>query len=232
VPEWLQAGMASYFDTPHGSLYPGLGLPSWSHLVSFKHYLKKNRLGTSHEMFLKTISNQFFLDAQQAAEDHKADADKPPVVQEGFEMARGTAWALVYFLLDKKKTAQLLQFTHELNHLPRDLELDERTLQACFGRAFNLIDAKDPRRLDPVKSRAFASEWFDYMMQVELEVPQARQILTDYRYPPAKRKASPQSNQPGAAPGVVGPNVNPNVAPGLNPAPNVKPPMPKRNGAG
>lgn len=230
VPEWVQSGMASYFDTPHGALYPGVGLPSWTHLVSFRHFLKSNRLGTSHEMFLRTISNQFFLDALRTADEYKDQEEqaKSKQLKEELEMARATAWALVYFVMDRRKTSQLLQFTQELNQLPRDLELDERTLQACFGRAFNLIDAKDPRRLDPTKSRAFAAEWFDHMMQVELEVPQARQMFTDYRYPPAKRKAAAQSNQPGAAPGVIAPGAAPgaipNIAPGLNP----KAPMKKR----
>src|SRR5438874_11352157 len=76
------------------------------------------------------------------------------------DIARGTAWALVYYLLQNKKLPQLLQYTQELANLPRDLELDERALQACFAKAFGLADAKDPRRLDQRKAFEFASGWF------------------------------------------------------------------------
>ncbi|MCI0680884.1 MAG: DUF1570 domain-containing protein [Gemmataceae bacterium] len=230
VPEWVQSGMASYFDTPHGALYPGVGLPSWSNLVSFKYFLRKNRLGGEpYDIMLRTISNQYFLEAQRTAEDERDDLDKDKSnkLKEEQDMARGTAWALVYYLMDQKKTSQLLQFTQELNNLPRDLELDSRTLQACFGRALNLLDAKDPRRLDPVKARTFANDWIDHMTRVNLEVPQAMQLFTDYRYPPAKRKSSGPSNQPsGIGPGPAGigpgaaPMINPNAPPGLNPPRN------------
>lgn len=225
VPEWVQSGMASYFDTPHGSLYPGVGLPSWSNLISFKYFRRKDRLGGSpHEAFLRTVSNKFFLDALRTADDLKdnVEKEKDNTLKEEQDIARGTAWALVYYLLDTKRLPQLLLFTQELGNLPRDLELDDRTLQACFGRAFNLMDAKDPRRLDPVKSRAFAGEWFEYMSQVTLEVPQAELIFTDYRYPPVKRKAAAQTNQPGAAPGIIGPGA----VPGINP----NPPLRKKGG--
>ena len=76
----------------------------------------------------------------------------------------------------------------------------------------------------------FASEWFEHMSQTSLEVPQAETIFTDYRYPPVKRKASAQSNQPGSVPGMIGPGaapVGPNV-PGLNPPKNA----PRKKGPG
>src|SRR5262249_16234062 len=38
TPEWIAEGLASYFETSPGALYRGIGLPSWSNLVSLKYF--------------------------------------------------------------------------------------------------------------------------------------------------------------------------------------------------
>jgi hypothetical protein len=223
VPEWAQFGLASYFDVPYGALYRGVGLPSWTNLISFKHYRRANKLGGSaYECLLRTISDRFFREAARAEEDFKENPDKEKKddkVKEHNDIARGSAWALTYYLLQEKKLPQLMKYMEEMNNLPRDLELDDRALQGCFARAFDLIDARDPRRLDPVKTTAFANAWFSFMLGVNLEVGDAEDVLTAYRFP-APRRATTQPNQ-------YNPGVNPMLPGGARPMlPNAAPPMP------
>lgn len=221
VPEWVQSGMAGYFDTPYGALYGGVGLPSWNNLISFKHYRKNNRLGGSpHEALVRTITDRFFRDAAGAMDEQKdADKDKKgDKAQESREIAQCTAWSLTYYLLQNKKLPQLLQYMQELQQMPRDLDLDDRALQACFAKAFGLSDAKDPRRLDPNRTQAFANAWFSWMSEVNLEIPQAEEELTKVRFPPARRPPA-KGNQPG----VPGLGPVPGGAPGVGPAPGGAP---------
>jgi hypothetical protein len=223
VPEWAQFGLASFFDTPHGALYTGVGLPSWSNLVAFKYFRKTNKLGTKSEALIRTISDRNFRDAAKFELEQKDVPEKDKKekqLQDKHDIARGTAWALAYYLLHEKKLPELARYTAELSNLPRDLELDEATLLGCFARAFGLSDAKDPRRLDPRKVSQFADAWFSFMDGVNLEVRDAEAILSDARYPIQRRPAA--SNQggfpAGVNPGIVPPGGNPGFAPpGVNP---------------
>jgi Protein of unknown function (DUF1570) len=222
VPEWAQFGLASYFDTPHGALYGGVGLPSWSNLVSFKYFRKTNKLGTKSETLIRTISDRYFRDAAKFELEQKDVPEKDKKekqLHDKQDIARGTAWALAYYLLHEKKLPELARYTAELSDLPRDLELDEAALQACFGKAFGLSDAKDPRRLDPRKVSQFADAWFGVMDGVNLEARDAEVILTDARYPaPARRPVGNTNNPNGLPQGFAPPGVNPGFAPpGVNP---------------
>jgi len=223
VPEWAQFGLASFFDTPHGALYTGVGLPSWSNLVAFKYFRKTNKLGTKSEALIRTISDRFFRDAAKFELEQKDVPEKDKKekqLQDKHDIARGTAWALAYYLLHEKKLPELARYSAELSNLPRDLELDQAALLACFARAFGLSDAKDPRRLDPRKTSQFADAWFTFMDGVHLEVPEVEGILSDARYPIQRRPAA-NNNQgfpPGVNPGFAPPGVNPGFAPpGVNP---------------
>ncbi len=200
VPEWIQSGMASYFDTPYCALYSGIGLPNWTNLVSFKHYRKqKDRLGKSpHERYdalISTITDKFFREAMQAEGDARdaseKDRDKKDEqAKQSQEIARSTAWALVYYLLDTKKMPQLLKYMEELNGLPRDLELNDEALKGCFARAFNLTDPKDARRMNKDAAERFANGWFSHMSEINLEVPQAEEEFVKLRYPERRRPAA------------------------------------------
>jgi hypothetical protein len=227
VPEWIQSGMASYLDTSYGALYNGVGLPSWSHLVAFKHFRRANKLGaTPYDALVNTISSKFFRDVLHAEEDQKDNLDgATQELKDANDIAHSTAWSLVYYIIqyEDKGIQKLMKYADELAKLPRDLDLDDRALQACFGRAFNLTDAKDPRRLDPEKGRVLANAWFNKMLGVTLEVIDAERELTAYRFPPpAKKKtATTPSGFPGAPMGFPG-GANPNLLPGANP--NAPPP--------
>lgn len=230
VPDWIHSGMASYLDTPYGALYNGVGLPSWSQLVAFKHFRRAGKLGaTPFDALLQTVTNKYFRDVARAEENQKDQLEKETQeLKNANDMAHSTAWALVFYIIqnEEKGLQKLLKYTEELANLPRDLELDERALQACFARAFQLTDAKDPRRLDPSKGATFANAWFNKMLGVHLEVPDAERELTAYRFPPAAKKKSGTTTTPFGPPmgGFPG-GANPNLLPGANPnAPPGAPP--------
>src|SRR5207245_7160123 len=104
---------------------------------------------SAYDALVQTISNKYFRDVMRAEEDQKDRLEQDTQeLKDAHDIAHCTAWSLVYYIIHKKDTAKLMQYTQELANLPRDLELDERTLQACFARAFNLTDARDSRRLD------------------------------------------------------------------------------------
>jgi len=229
VPEWVEFGMASFFDTPQGALYPGVALPSWSQLVAFKHFRKYNRLGGSAQAALTgTITNAFF---RQAREADGGDQDKGEKPSEQLEIARATAWSFVYYLGQNKRMSAMLRLGQELNQLPRDLDLDDATLQGCFARAFEMVDPKDPRKVDPARLKNLADAWFADLLAVNLEVPEVETMYLGRRaaasMPPRPRtqqnpNTPPGLLPPGAQPGLMppgaqpkGPNINPNLrAPG------------------
>jgi hypothetical protein len=205
VPDWAQFGLASFFDTPQGSLYGGVGLPSWSQLVAFKHYRKYNKLGgSSQATLMSTITDGFFRSAREAEDPAKEKTEKP---SEQLEIARATSWALVYYLAQNRRMGNLIRFGQELSQLPRDLDLDDRTLEACFARAFDMADAKDPRRLDPLKLRQLADAWFAEMQTVNLEVPDAEDIYLGARAAAETARPAQRRGPGGPAPGTLPPGA-------------------------
>ncbi|MCS7045722.1 MAG: DUF1570 domain-containing protein [Gemmataceae bacterium] len=235
VPEWIQTGLASYFDTPYGALFSGVGLPSWSHLIAFNYYRKdKERLGVSFEALMRTISDRYFRDLRMAEDDQRQVAnnkekqdDKGDAAKVQREVAQSSAWALTYYLLYNKKLPQLMRYLDEIAHLPRDLEIDDKVLQSCFGRAFDLMDRSNPRQLDLDRVRLFARDWYSFMDGVHLKVQAAEDYYRLVRYTPRK-KATNQFNQPGlgaggfAPPGGIGPGGI--APPGVGNPGNLPPP--------
>src|SRR5262249_16254188 len=143
VPDWLQYGLAGYFETPYGAPYPAGGLASWSNLVAFKFYRPK--LSSSREVLYNVLSDHYFHQAARSAaeaERHKENEKLAIKADEDWEKARCTAWALVYYLIQNKKFNNLLDYRRDIANLPRDLDLDAKKLEACFARAFGMSDPK------------------------------------------------------------------------------------------
>src|SRR6266446_1706389 len=65
--------------------------------------------------------------------------------------ARASAWALYYFLA-QRHLPRLRDYFKELSRQPRDMELDARTLEECFKRAFAGQDLY-----------ALANQWIQYL---------------------------------------------------------------------
>ena len=129
APDWVQYGFAGFLETPHYAFYTSVGLPSWSNLVQFKFYrdpvtAAKNvgatteqvklvsemkKLGSAEEVFHHVVTNAYFRQAYatMAKLADTKDKDKRSVLaeqaREEMQIARATAWALVYYLAKNRK---------------------------------------------------------------------------------------------------------------------------------
>src|SRR5262249_25696898 len=105
-------------------------------------------------------------------------------VRDSQDIAQSTAWALVYYLSLVGNARYLDQYARQLEDLPRDLELSDATLQACFAKAFNMQDARDPLRPDPAKVATLANDWFDQMENISLEHLELESFRSESRSAP------------------------------------------------
>lgn len=221
VPEWVLSGFASFFETPAEALYPGVGLPSWKHLISFKHFQKAGKFSKKSETLYDVVTDRSFekaLLAQNAWLDSKGDEKLARKAREAQEQARATAWALCYYLATTGKLDLLIRYGQELHQLPRDVDLSEKVLAGCFARAFNLSDARDARRPDAARQSAFASAWLKEMDDVHLEAPLVEQEYLRMREELANRKTpAPEPANPGGPPGFPGGVVPPGFPGGTPP---------------
>jgi hypothetical protein len=214
VPEWVLTGLASYFETPEMAVYPGVGLPSWSYLVSFRYFqndIKGGKLANSAEVLYNVVTDRYFAKARIASDKAQDLHDEKLIDQarEEWDLARCTAWALVYHLVSNGKINNLVRYGKELNDLPRDLDLSEQALQASAARAFGLGEDKNAGKLDMngrVKTRAV--EWFAQMKDLTLELPGIENFHLKLRADLAQPKKTPP---PSAAPGTGAPGFPPGI---------------------
>jgi hypothetical protein len=188
APEWVQDGLASYFETPLGAVYGSGGLPSWSNLVPFKHHKSKSS-GKAREVLMNVLSDHYFQVARAgSAEEEPGEPSEK--VQEDWERARATAWSFVYYLNREQKMDRLFRFIDELGQMPRDLELEPRVLEACFAKAFALGSLKNALKADPAKLQELGDSWFAGMETESLELPE---VEKEARRPhaPAPKKSGP-----------------------------------------
>jgi hypothetical protein len=162
LPEWLQYGLPSVWDTSKydpvlrsGAYWYGFGLPNWNHVVQYK-VLEADKQIEAGEMpaLLQAVLTDY--DFRLAAQN--------PRNPEMIARARTMSWALCHFLVHRHLDG-LERFSKELGALPRDLEFDRSVTLNCFARAFKLTDAKN--QLDDGKFRNFAKEWKAYMEIVQ-----------------------------------------------------------------
>jgi hypothetical protein len=170
APEWIQEGLASYFERPFGAVYGFGGLPSWSNLVAFKYNLDHG-LGKGRDILNNVITDHYFEMARDIAADYDPNNEKAADKEQvDWQRARATSWALVYYLINKGDMDKLLNYANEIAQMPRDLDLDERALEACFATAFGLSDANDRLNLNASLVQSFADTWIEFMRRVVLEV--------------------------------------------------------------
>ncbi len=119
VPEWLQFGWASFFETPKGSPWMTVGspsstlLPEYNYLSQYKAAFQAGKLEKQRVAMLeKVVTDAYFR--EYAAN---------PKSEEARVKARTLSWALTYFLANKKLDG-LRRYHEELKKLPRDLEFD------------------------------------------------------------------------------------------------------------
>ncbi len=193
TPEWIVQGLASYFETPMGAPYRSVGLPSWSNLVALKSLRVAKKFDRPVDVLSSVLTDRYFRSAQRYFGERAVISEREKIndrIHEEMDLATSTAWALTYYLIERRREPQLLfQYCQELNSLPRDLDLDQRALEACFAKVFKVGEAANPSRIDPVKLAALADAWFAEMAGVSLENPELQTEYLDVRKMSAKKAA-------------------------------------------
>jgi Protein of unknown function (DUF1570) len=164
MPQWLQIGLVSFFETPIAHTHNGFGLPRKEYLDPFLDLIGKGKKVKHDNLLNDMATDRCFRVAKK--DDKGAEGRIDP------DTAQGAAWSLVYFLATAppRKMDYLSQYAHLLNGLPRHMTLHPVILEECFKRGFNSSDALDKRRLQP-------AEWFIEMKdRVTLEDP----VLDDF----------------------------------------------------
>src|SRR5579871_58941 len=192
APQWIDFGMASFFETPKGSYWWGAGAPNMTYLVNFKLWDNTKKLEKNAADALKSVvTDRYFHKIADSKNKENAEAK-----------ARTMTWALVYYLAHKKRDG-LLRYYEELANQPRDLDLDEDILMGCFARAFGLTDSKNPNEVDANALNNLAASWYKYIRDTPLEIEEAyKDALKAHKKRPSVIQ-SPNSgrNPPGNPPG-------------------------------
>jgi hypothetical protein len=161
VPEWVQFGMGSFFETPEHSPWPTPTGLSTIYLPAFRYEMGekgKHFEGSPLKTLRKIVTDDYFRDL--APDDYKNKTDR-------LMKARAATWSLTYYLA-QKKLGGLQRYFKYLSEMPRDLELDDTALLDCFARAFDCYDAKT-KKPDEGRLGAFAEEWMGFMHDEPLE---------------------------------------------------------------
>ena len=167
VPEWLQFGMGSFFETPEHSPWPTPAGPNVLYLPVFLQEMGGKKFeGDALKSLHKIVTDGYFREL--GPED--ARTRSPRLLQ-----ARAAAWSLTYYLA-KKNLDHLQRYFKLLGDQPRDLELDEGVLWQCFARSF---DAYDPKtgKFDEAKLGQIAAAWQSFVGEEHLEAEDLMKVL-------------------------------------------------------
>src|SRR5262249_53186917 len=85
APVWLQHGIASFFETPKGAYWGGVGAPHWKYFVNWRNWRDDKKLEKPEEIFFKVISDQYYAEARRL---------NTPAA---WEKANTMAWAMTYY---------------------------------------------------------------------------------------------------------------------------------------
>jgi hypothetical protein len=185
TPEWIAQGMSAYFETATGAPYLEFGAPNWKQVVNLKLFRQQGKFEKPGEALRAVVTDQYFRATHRTFAYLNDVSDKGKLnvrIRDEYDLARSTAWALTYYVIDRRRQPEkLIEYCKELDGLPRDLDLDERALEACFAKAFGLGESKNPLRLDATKLNAFADDMFREMAGVSLEIPELQLEYFDNR---------------------------------------------------
>jgi hypothetical protein len=205
VPEWLQFGMASFFESPLHSPWGGMGAPSVYWLPRYKELQKNKKLGKSpYDTLVKVVTDSYFRKPELLE-------TKDGTIRKG----RAASWALAYFLAQKELDG-LKRYFKELGKMPRDLELDEQVLLTAFARAFDCVDAD--RKINVAKLTTLAKRWDNFIKDQPLESEtihqKIREAFARMNKPPSSSSGTgagtgpmPGGGMPGGLPGTGRPGA-------------------------
>ncbi|HVS40275.1 MAG TPA: DUF1570 domain-containing protein, partial [Gemmataceae bacterium] len=153
VPEWVQFGMGSFFETPEHSPWPSPAGMSTLYLPMFRDDVEGKKFeGSAPATLRKVVTDAYFRDLKP--EDVKKKS--PELLK-----ARAASWGLMYFLA-KKRLNNLQRYFELLGQMPRDLELDDDALWQCFARAFDAYDPKTQKYNDATLNQ-LADDWQSFV---------------------------------------------------------------------
>jgi hypothetical protein len=185
TPEWIAQGMSAYFETATGAPYLEFGAPNWKQVVNLKLFKQQNKFEKPGEALRAVVTDQYFRKTHRTFAYLNDVSDKAKLnvqIRDEYDLARSTAWALTYYLIERRRTPEvLIDYCRELDSLPRDLDLDERALEACFAKAFKMGESRNPLRIDAAKLNAYAEDMFREMAGVSLEIPELQNEYFDNR---------------------------------------------------
>src|SRR5262249_40414750 len=98
APQWLQFGVAGFFETSRGPPWQGTGVANWLYLTQFKSWDRQKKLDKAEVALKQVITDHLFRNLEDArAKDGK---DKQTEVRKAGLKARTMSWALTYYLLE------------------------------------------------------------------------------------------------------------------------------------
>jgi Protein of unknown function (DUF1570) len=131
APEWLEAGLVSYFEIPPKHLYLGFGLARADLLREFKEFTADDKIKSADVL-----------------NDMATDRYLRPINREA------AAWALIYYLADHKMK-HVSDYAQKLNELPRHMRFGAETLKTCFKHGFNVDDLGE-KWFEEINRRVYA----------------------------------------------------------------------------
>jgi hypothetical protein len=141
------------------------------------------------------VTDQYYRNSRrllgQIIDGSDVDGKLSDRLREEMDLANSTAWAFAYYLVERRRQPQLLlRYCQELSAMPRDLDLDDRALEACFAKVFDMAQPNNPLLVDRAKFSALADAWFAEIAGVSLEIPEVQTEYLDVRKHAAKKKAA------------------------------------------
>jgi len=171
-PQWAQFGSAAFFETPKGpfigappaaqtAFWPGWGAPSWAYTRTFRDFEREQVAKTDQDQE-KVLPADLLKQVVTDTQFHRIVnfSDRQNIIQ-----ARANAWSLTYYLM-RNRLPGMLRYFQELSALPRDLELDPKTLLVTFARAFDVANATQDG-IDPQKFGQLSKDWLAFLRGVQ-----------------------------------------------------------------
>jgi hypothetical protein len=123
VPRWVHEGLATYFETPNGASWGGIGAVNSSRLTLYRVLAPDEK----HSNLDFIVGDQIF----DYAASHGA------VVH-----GDSQAWGLTHFLMEKHFD-RFLAFYRRLGEMPPNLPLSQETLNEIFDECFTGVNRRD-----------------------------------------------------------------------------------------
>ena len=227
MPDWIEFGIGSLFETPKGpyvgvtgaaqvAFWPSYGAPNWAYIRQWKKWSKEkeetSKLDDPAVALKRTVQDIYSHEARlpvsmdidpKLSPSERAKKEKELArAKEDATRGRAYAWSLTYYLA-KYHLDALLAYYKDMGNLPPDLELDGRTLLLTFARSFKLTNPAG--EVDEEALSKFASEWYKQMANEH--VP-GQDINLDKPAPKPKEGNQPGFGPPGM-PGRPGPQGAP-----------------------